>query len=435
MIRLDWLFYVPANVPTIIPANLDNQYPARNHHWHMTPLDSQLPPAADSSFSIGLIWLALTNREQAPPADPMPLVIMGSTYDSPHAASDHIATLVQLTYRYGFQPIPRDPAGPSPLSFLGSALIKGVFSLPELELFTSDVGWGCMIRTSQTLLANALLRSGQSFEQVVGQFLDTPEAPYSLHNFVKVAGELPLQVKPGQWFGPNAASLSILKLANEDLHVIIGESGDVPSQISEFPTLLLMPVRLGIESINKYYHESLFHLLSLPQLIGIAGGKPSASYYFFGYEDQDLLYFDPHSPQAIVSANAQDAYQTYRPSGYQRSHLSTLDPSMMIGVYLASQTDFDDFKSQCESANSRIVHFALPKASNPNSDFVHVRRDVDEFVDLGGEPGDDEFVDLGLSELPAQDEAVLVDKDDASRNLETLEDYEPINLLDKTDTQ
>lgn len=418
------------------PAKLGNQWPARNHHRHMTPLDSQDPPGVDSPFSIGLIWLALTNREQATPVNPMPLVVMGTTYDSPTAASNRIATLVQLTYRYGFQPIPKDPTGPSPLNFLGSALIKGVFTLPDLELFTSDVGWGCMIRTSQTLLANALLRSGQTFEQVVGQFLDTPEAPYSLHNFVKVAGELPLQVKPGQWFGPNAASLSILKLLSDDLHVIIGESGDVPSTILEFPTLLLMPVRLGIDSINKYYHESLFHLLSLPQLVGIAGGKPSASYYFFGYEDQDLLYFDPHSPQSIISTSGQDAYATYRPSGYQRSHLSTLDPSMMIGVYFGSQADFDDFKSQCGASKNRIVHFSLQKSSAQNSEFIHVRQDVDEFVDLGGEPGEDDFVDLGSSEPPAPaDDAVLVDKEDPSKSIDTLEEYEPINLLDKPETQ
>lgn len=53
--------------------------------------------------------------------------------------------------------------------------------------------------------------------------------------------------------------------------------------------LLLMPVRLGIATINPIYISVLKMCLSLPQSVGIAGGKSNASLYFIGHEGSRLL--------------------------------------------------------------------------------------------------------------------------------------------------
>ena len=73
---------------------------------------------------------------------------------------DDFETRVWMTYRSDFTPIPRSPI-PKGLPFNSAAtalqyagnLIRGQVR----EGYTSDVGWGCMIRSAQSLFANALL--------------------------------------------------------------------------------------------------------------------------------------------------------------------------------------------------------------------------------------------------------------------------------------
>ena len=41
-------------------------------------------------------------------------------------------------------------------------------------------------------------------------------------------------------------------------------------------------------------------LYTLPQSVGIAGGRPSSSYYFVGSQADNLFYLDPHHTRATV---------------------------------------------------------------------------------------------------------------------------------------
>jgi cysteine protease ATG4 len=134
----------------------------------------------------------------------------------PGAFLDDFESRAWLTYRSNFPPIPKsqDPKALSTLSLsvrLRSQLDQGGFS--------SDAGWGCMIRSGQSVLANAFIisRLGRSWRRgsheteeksILSLFADDPAAPFSIHKFV-AHGELACGKHPGEWFGPSATARCI----------------------------------------------------------------------------------------------------------------------------------------------------------------------------------------------------------------------------------
>lgn len=72
----------------------------------------------------------------------------------PAAFLDDFESRLWMTYRSDFEPIPKseDPASLSALSF--QMRVKS--QLVDQNGFTSDSGWGCMIRSGQSLLANTI---------------------------------------------------------------------------------------------------------------------------------------------------------------------------------------------------------------------------------------------------------------------------------------
>lgn len=126
---------------------------------------------------------------------------------------DDFESRIWITYRDGFPPIPKssDPAAGSKMSFTTK-----LRSLANQQGFTSDTGWGCMIRSGQSLLANTIVlhrlgrdwRKGKNeaeHKNILSLFADTPEAPFSIHKFVE-HGAQACGTYPGEWFGPSATA-------------------------------------------------------------------------------------------------------------------------------------------------------------------------------------------------------------------------------------
>lgn len=93
-----------------------------------------------------------------------------------------IKSLIWCTYRSGFEAI-------------------------EGTAFTSDAGWGCMIRTGQMIAAESFKRLHYHVDKIIPFVQDENLAPLSLHRIAVVGQELGKDI--GQWHTPSITALSI----------------------------------------------------------------------------------------------------------------------------------------------------------------------------------------------------------------------------------
>ncbi|KAI4313637.1 hypothetical protein L6164_026596 [Bauhinia variegata] len=274
---------------------------------------------------------------------------------------------ILITYRKGF-----DPIGDSK--------------------YTSDVNWGCMIRSSQMLAAQALLfhKLGRSWRKpldksmdqeyidILQLFGDSEASPFSIHNLLQAGKGYGLSV--GSWVGPYAMcrTLEVLARSWRERYVLEeqplpmaiyvvsgdedGERGGAPvvciedatKCCSEFsrgqaawtPLLLLVPLVLGLDKVNPRYIPLLKSTFTFPQSLGILGGKPGASTYIVGVQNGKAFYLDPHDVQPVVNINGdnQEANtSSYHCNVIRYIPLDSIDPSLAIGFYCRDKDDFDDF--------------------------------------------------------------------------------------------
>ncbi|XP_024380625.1 cysteine protease ATG4B isoform X2 [Physcomitrium patens] len=269
---------------------------------------------------------------------------------------------------------------------------KGFESLGESKL-TSDVGWGCMLRSGQILLAQALVchylgrtwrRNAcqeclQEYLQILQSFGDSESCSFSIHNLLE-AGR-PFGLAAGSWLGPYALcrTLEALAKADEDqnakkggkralpfaVYVVSGETegdrGGAPVRCVEdaavlcskwgeateewSPLVVLVPLVLGLDKLNPRYLPSLRATFTLPQSLGVAGGKPGASTHLIGVQGDQAMYLDPHENQqvfAVTPENLELDTSFYHCSVVRRLPLDSIDPSLAIGFYCRDRAEFDD---------------------------------------------------------------------------------------------
>ncbi|KAI0716156.1 peptidase family C54-domain-containing protein [Cerioporus squamosus] len=273
---------------------------------------------------------------------------------------------IWLTYRSQFFPI-RDTT----LAALEAEVSESPSGLPSSpptkrwnwplggeKGWTSDAGWGCMLRTGQSLLANALLHlhlgrdwrrpphpvytaDYATYVQIITWFLDTPSplCPFSVHRMALVGKDLGKDV--GQWFGPSTAAGAIKTLVHNFPDAGLGVAVATDSTLYESDVyaasrspmysvrrhghgrmewgdravLILIGIRLGIEGVNPLYYNTIKTLYTFPQSVGIAGGRPSSSYYFVGSQADNLFYLDPHHARPAIPLRPPPRHT---PEGYER---------------------------------------------------------------------------------------------------------------------
>lgn len=270
--------------------------------------------------------------------------------------------------------------------------------------FTTDCGWGCMLRSGQMLLAQALvchflgrswrwlpdrsIQNAREFQEdclhrmIIKWFGDksSVNSPLSIHQMVNL-GEA-LGKKPGDWYGPASVAhclKAVMAAASKEnyefdnLEVYVAQESTV--YIQDVVSLcrlanglwksliLLVPVKLGTDKLNQIYGPCLTSLLTLDFCIGIIGGRPKHSLYFVGYQDDRLIHLDPHYCQEMVDVwQPNFSLQSFHCRSPRKMPISKMDPSCCIGFYLATQHDFETFVNVIKS-------FLVPQGISSSNEY------------------------------------------------------------------
>jgi hypothetical protein len=264
--------------------------------------------------------------------------------------------------------------------------------LSKNRTLTSDTGWGCMLRSSQMLLAETIRRilydeilkeskTSKLFEnsilnkrkEIITDFFDSEKYAFSFHQMVKIGSKYGKD--PESWYGPTTSCYVLRDLVENSklsLKIIVTEQGQIYKDSLDFnlKNLILVPLRLGLRGIPIKYHKELISFLNNPNSVGIMGGTPNHSLYFIGsYSDKtekksddfdSLLYLDPHTTQLSTISDI----GSYSCSNPMIISISDIDTSLAVGFLIRDMEDFIKFKDSMK--NSILINF---QDETPSFDF------------------------------------------------------------------
>ncbi|XP_063976693.1 cysteine protease ATG4D isoform X2 [Diachasmimorpha longicaudata] len=251
--------------------------------------------------------------------------------------------------------------------------------------FTSDCGWGCMLRSGQMMLAQALvchflgrawrwrpdqpIQTHQQFAEeskhrmIIKWFGDQPAAqsPFSIHSLVSLGAST--GKRAGDWYGPASVAhllsqaFKVAATRHEELdNLSVYVAQDCAVYLEDVrrscersdgtwrSLILLVPLRLGADKLNSGYGPCLTALLSLEVCIGVIGGRPRHSLYFIGYQEDKLIHLDPHYCQEAVDVwKPNFSLASFHCSSPRKMLLSKMDPSCCVGFYLHDKKSLESF--------------------------------------------------------------------------------------------
>ncbi|XP_047737894.1 uncharacterized protein LOC108674126 isoform X2 [Hyalella azteca] len=106
--------------------------------------------------------------------------------------------------------------------------------------------------------------------------------------------------------------------------------------------VIILAVRLGCDGFNSIYEPVITGLLRHRLCIGMVGGKAKRAFYFVGYQEDQLLYLDPHVSQDAVpcSWSTVPDVAAYHCDTPRKMPISRLEPSATLGFYCHTRVDF-----------------------------------------------------------------------------------------------
>lgn len=213
-------------------------------------------------------------------------------------------------------------------------------------------------------------------------FNDDPMSLYSIYAVAKAGQAQGKSV--GQWFGPSTMA-HVIKAMVTEWHsrlfsvYVSNESTIYRKQLLELarkgdpkkpgtgaspeastceglwqPVLIILPLRLGLEKLNRVYKPSLLRVFSWPQCVGMMGGKPSMSFYFIGAQDENLFYLDPHTTRPVESMQSAFNTEHYQCSQIRKMKLDDIDPCIAVCLFCKCEEDFHDLCARQEELSGTL---------------------------------------------------------------------------------
>ncbi|XP_006126819.2 cysteine protease ATG4C isoform X2 [Pelodiscus sinensis] len=241
--------------------------------------------------------------------------------------------------------------------------------------------------------------------KIISWFGDSPPAYFGLHQLIeygKKSGKT-----AGDWYGPAVVAHILRKAVEESrdpelqgitiyvaqdctvysLDVVDRQCSSVGSEKADTKAvMILVPVRLGGERTNMDYLEFVKGILSLEYCVGIIGGKPKQSYYFTGFQDDSLIYMDPHYCQSFVDVSIKDfPLESFHCPSPKKMSFKNMDPSCTIGFYCKNVQDFERISEEItkmlkSSSKEKYPLFTFVKGHSRDYDFasspLHEENDV-----------------------------------------------------------
>ncbi|PJF16659.1 hypothetical protein PSACC_03528 [Paramicrosporidium saccamoebae] len=142
----------------------------------------------------------------------------------------------------------------------------------------------------------------------------------------------------GEWHAPSVTSRCLSGLINENLNVGLRSycAVDMTIDLEKIGELLggakvlvWIPMRLGVDSLNDVYIGPIKALLGTVTLTSLTvRGRPNSALYFVGFENNDLLYLDPHYPRPAPRENVSCA-------DLGRVAFYSIDPCLVAGFVIS----------------------------------------------------------------------------------------------------
>eukprot|EP00730_Choanoeca_flexa_P016092 TRINITY_DN7536_c0_g1_i1.p1 TRINITY_DN7536_c0_g1~~TRINITY_DN7536_c0_g1_i1.p1 ORF type:complete len:375 (+),score=56.99 TRINITY_DN7536_c0_g1_i1:113-1237(+) len=268
-----------------------------------------------------------------------PFAILEDDEASKRAVLNRMAAILWFTYRK------------TPYPIAGRSHLK------------ADTGWGCTFRVAQMVMAEALQRLHNGHHDyhnaasqdvrltLLKRFEDRPDRPYSIHRLATHGKQL--GKKPGSWVTPTDAAhclrLATNSVDDRELNVFVAMDSLlimetlVDQCLRSQPTLVLIPLRLGIEKLDANVFESLKMMFQSPYSVGAIGGRPGSAFFFIGYSDDNLLHMDPHTTQPALEADMQGALLSCQRTTSDILPMANADPTICLAFLFKSPDELAKF--------------------------------------------------------------------------------------------
>lgn len=238
------------------------------------------------------------------------------------------------------------------------------FSLGGLPILTSDSGWSCCIRSSQTLLLNAISKASPSLDAItLCSSFDDSSGCFGLRALLN--GDI-----EAKWRGPHEVCYLLARSVHTDaltqLSLLVQSDGTISlNEVTNSlkigggrPTLILLPLRmspnnqLGLGATSREFLK----LLSLSSCVGAISGPPGHCLCLLPTPGGGYTALDPHRVQPLSESPEELAASLIAlPTDFREIQVRELDSSCAFGFLIRNAEDYADFCQKGAIASSSLA--------------------------------------------------------------------------------